>query len=128
MSDICHMITHFNTAAVAMFNRSRQWCTSPQPHHIPSRPRRRYGLSKEVRRLEMPRHGRGGGVQRNAGKARGDSGHVEVSRQTEKHILEAIKSRNADTVLQQAGVKAVGKVPILILVSTQAGNASAPQR
>lgn len=46
---------------------------------------------------------------------RGDSGHVEVSRKTEEHILEAIKSRNSDAVLQQAGVKKVGKVGCPVL-------------
>lgn len=39
---------------------------------------------------------------------------VEVSRQTEQHILEAIKSRENDAVLQRANLKQVGKVCIRV--------------
>jgi len=59
----------------------------------------------------MPRHGKGSGG-RGAGKTASDAGQVEVSKQTEQHILEAIKSRDDDAVLQRANVKQVGKVCI----------------
>ena len=56
---------------------------------------------------DMPRKalGPGGGVRSK------ESSNVEVSRDTESHILEVIKSRDSSTAeLAQAGIKAVRKV------------------
>lgn len=67
----------------------------------------------------VARRGRGGGgpgaiMPRKAGGKGGggkEAGNVEVSRKTESHILEVLKSRSKeDTTLEATGIKKVGKV------------------